>query len=63
MSIPRTQRGFSTIEYALVALAIIAALLLPFVNGQSVVEVLINAIKEMFTNFSFGISLSRTPLT
>lgn len=57
----RNQRGFSTVEYAVIALAIVAALLLPFVNGQSVVVILANAIKEMFANFSFGISLSRIP--
>jgi len=55
------QRGFSTVEYIVVALAIVAALLLPFVNGQSVVGMLADAVKEMFANFSFGISLSRLP--
>jgi hypothetical protein len=57
----KRQRGFSTAEYTIVALAIVAALLLPYVNGQSVVEVLVNAVKEMFSSFSFGISLSRLP--
>ncbi len=57
----RKQRGFATVEYIVIALAIIGALMLPFVNGQSVVVVLADAVKEMFANFSFGISLSRIP--
>jgi Tfp pilus assembly protein FimT len=55
------QRGFSTVEYIVVALAIVAAFLLPVVDGQSVVATLVDAIKELFANFSFGISLSRIP--
>lgn len=57
----RRQRGFSLTEYLVVGTAIIFALLLPYINGQSVVVVLVDAIKEMFANFSFGISLSRLP--
>ena len=61
MNIYRRQRGFSLTEYLLVGMAIIAALVLPYVNGQSVVVVLADAIKEMFAYFGFGISLSRLP--
>jgi type II secretory pathway pseudopilin PulG len=57
----RRQRGFSLVEYTVVGLAIVAALLLPYINGQSVVVILVDAVKEMFANFSFGISLSRIP--
>ena len=57
------QRGFSTVEYIVVALAIVAFLVLPYINGQSAVELLVEAIKQMFANFSFGISLSRLPST
>ncbi len=59
---PKRQRGFSTAEYTIVALAIVAALLLPFIDGQSIVGMLVAAVKQMFANFSFGISLSRFPL-
>jgi Tfp pilus assembly protein FimT len=61
MQAPSRQRGFSLTEYLVVALAIVAILLLPYINGESVVTMLVNAIKEMFASFSFGISLSRLP--
>lgn len=57
----RRQHGFSSFEYIVIGLAIVSALLLPYVNGQSVVQVLTEAVKEMFASFSFGISLSRLP--
>lgn len=61
MNAPSRQRGFSTTEYIVVGLAILAALVLPYINGESAVTLLVNAVKEMFANFSFGISLSRLP--
>jgi Tfp pilus assembly protein FimT len=61
MRSPIRQRGFSLTEYVVVGMAIIFALVLPYINGESVVTMLVNAIKEMFANFSFGISLSRLP--
>lgn len=61
MNLRSRQRGFSLTEYLVVGVAIVAALLVPFINGESVVTMLVNAVKEMFANFSFGISLSRLP--
>ncbi len=57
----RRQRGFSTVEYIVIGLAIVSALLLPYIDGKSVVQMLSEAVKEMFASFSFGISLSRLP--
>ena len=57
----RKQRGWSTYEYALCASFVVTTLLVQVYNGETAPQLLMDAIKDLFANYSFGVSLSRLP--
>jgi sulfur transfer protein SufE len=54
---PFTQRGQSTIEYALVAAGLAAALFVVEFKGQTAAQYLAAAVRAFFQNLSFYLSL------
>jgi hypothetical protein len=58
------QRGFTTTEYVIVGLAIVAALLVPMdniapFNGRSILATLLDAMRKLYADFAYGIGLPR----
>jgi len=53
----RKQKGASMAEYIIVSLALVAALLVPVRNGQSSVELLIEAFKTNHSGYVWGMSV------
>ena len=60
----RRQRGFSSTEYTIVGVVIVAALLYPLpqtppFDGRPPIVVLIDVIKSVFGNFAYAAGLPR----
>jgi hypothetical protein len=60
----RRQGGFSSTEYTIIGMAIVAALLYPLpetppFDGRPPIVVLIDVIKSVFGNFSYAAGLPR----
>lgn len=53
----KSVRGSSMTEYLVVSMVVVAALLLPYVNGQSPVELLVEAIKTNYSGYAWGMSI------
>jgi len=59
--IVRRQGGWATFEYFLCVAFVFAAMLVKVYNGKTGPELMVEAIKDVFANYSFGVSLSRLP--
>ena len=58
----RTQKGSVMFEYFLLAAFVVAAVLTPVLDGKTAPVLLMDAIKEVYANFSYAVSLSRLPV-
>ena len=57
----RRQRGAIMFEYYVLAAFAIAVVLTPVMDGKTAPVLLMEAIKEVYANFSYAVSLSRLP--
>ena len=54
---PNASRGQAAVEFLLLATVLVIALFLPYVDGRSVVSLLLQALMECFRAQSFVISI------
>jgi len=58
------QRGFTTTEYVIVGVAIVAAFLIPMgnvepFNGRTIFVTLIDVMQKIYADFAYGVGLPR----
>lgn len=58
----RRQRGWSTTEYLLMAAFVVTTLLVKVHDNKTAPQLLVEAVKEQFANYSYAVSLSRLPV-